>query len=146
MESGCETSSSFSVPQLRSISFLYAVLSPPDTIAKLAIAHRQAFAMSNRSIPLRPSTKTKPPNLQITMLDHSDQDYLNENLLGDGDSVSPTTRRSADLPGQFDSHGQGPYRLVVAIDYGTTFTGEQTSLSKFWGLADERKRCRLCHS
>jgi hypothetical protein len=85
--------------------------------------------MSNRSILRRPSVKAKPPNLKGTVLGRSDEDDWYENLLGDGDSVSSPIRVSADSPRQFDSHDQGPYRLVIAIDYGTTFTGEQSLLA-----------------
>jgi hypothetical protein len=105
---------------------LSVVLSLSDTIVKLAIPSKQASTMSNRSTPRRPSIKAKPPNLQGILLDHPDQDWLNENLLEDGDNVPSPTRRSADLPRQLDSHDLGPYRLVIAIDYGTTFTGEQS--------------------
>src|SRR2546423_1610266 len=109
--------------------------------------------MSNRSIPRKPSIKAKPPNLQNPTLGHSNEDWLNENLLEDGNGVSSPTRRSADFHRQLDSHDQGPYdshdqgpydshdqgpydshdqgpddshdqrpyRLVIAIDYGTTF-------------------------
>ena len=138
--------------------------------------------MSNRSIPRKPLIKAKPPNLQGTALGRSDEDWLNENLLDDGDDVScdeddvscngdgisyggddisyggddisyggddvsydgddvsSPTPRSADFSQQLDSHDQGPYdphdqrsydfhdqwpyRLVIAIDYGTAFTCE----------------------
>ena len=46
----------------------------------------------------------------------------------DGDSVFPPTPSPADMPRQLDSLSlsQRSYRLVIAIDYGTTFTGEQS--------------------
>lgn len=77
------------------------------------------------------------------MPSRSDEDWLNENLLDDGYSASLPTRSSADLPRQLDPHDpadflrqldphdQGPYRLVIAIDYGTTFTGKQSLVAIF---------------
>jgi serine/threonine protein kinase len=49
----------------------------------------------------------------------------------DGDNVSSPARRPADLPRQLDSHDLGSYRLVIAIDYGTAFTSEQSLLVIF---------------
>jgi hypothetical protein len=87
--------------------------------------------MSNRSIARKPLIKAKPPNLRGHTLGQSDEDWLNENLLDDGGDDSSPTPTSADFPPQVDSHDQGPYRLVIAIDYGTTFTGEQSLVAIF---------------
>jgi hypothetical protein len=127
--------------------------------------------MSNRSIPRKPSVKAKPPSLRGPSLGRPEEDWLNENLLADGDDVSSPTQISADFPRQLGSHDQGlydshdqefydshdqgpydshdqrpdgshdqrlddsrdqrPYRLVIAIDYGTTFTGEQSLIAIF---------------
>lgn len=88
-----------------------------------------ASIQSNKSILRRPSKKLKPPNLRGTLLDSSEEDYLVENLLGDADSISSPTRESPDSAQRrriLDSPVQLPYRLVIAVDYGTTFTGEQS--------------------
>ncbi|KAI9868488.1 MAG: hypothetical protein M1813_005932 [Trichoglossum hirsutum] len=85
-----------------------------------------ASIQSNKSILRRPSKKLKPPNLRGTLLDSSEEDYLVENLLGDADSISSHTRESPDSAQRrriLDSPVQLPYRLVIAVDYGTTFTG-----------------------
>lgn len=68
------------------------------------------------------------------MLDHTNEDYLRENLLGeDEDYVPAPTQRSADLPEDLDhqevyNQDSDSYRLVIAVDYGTTFTGEHSPL------------------
>jgi hypothetical protein len=71
-----------------------------------------------------------------TSVDYSDQDYLRDDLLdGDeGEFPSPvSTFRRADsvhLPPQRGNSDQdvSSNRLVIAIDYGTTFTGKRYHL------------------
>lgn len=96
------------------------------------MASRQPSTTSNRSNLRKPSIKAKPLDLQGNTIDYSDQDYLKDNLLdGDEDDVSSTTFRTAEsskLPPQRDTHDLGSNRLVIAIDYGTTFTGKRYRL------------------
>jgi hypothetical protein len=65
------------------------------------------------------------------MIDDNEEDYLNDNLLGEEEQVSSPTRKSVDLGRELDSEDQRSYRLVIAIDYGTTFTGEKSLLKIF---------------
>lgn len=77
---------------------------------------------SSRSSVRKPSLKAKPSALQGNSLDRND-DYLNDNLLAEGDeedSMSESPKLSHRTP----AYDAGSNRLVIAIDYGTTFTGE----------------------
>jgi hypothetical protein len=83
---------------------------------------------SNRS-PLfgRPSPPTKPPALQGSPLSDPGRDYLNDNLLFDDDSGPPkftATDIKVDTKRLLIDHINTSNRLVIAIDYGTTFTGK----------------------
>jgi hypothetical protein len=97
---------------------------------------------SKRSKFQKPSTKEKPLELRSKKLnDNLDQDFLNDNLLDDFENgteiSSPSSRRvssprlsvqrgsSKDIRSKdIGSKDIGATRLVIAIDYGTTFTGK----------------------
>lgn len=76
----------------------------------------------------KPSLKAKPIGLQGNLLDRSDHDYLNDNLL-EGDEEDEDDESMSESPKakyQTPSSDVGSSRLVIAIDYGTTFTGTLT--------------------
>ncbi|KAH0556986.1 hypothetical protein GP486_005225 [Trichoglossum hirsutum] len=83
--------------------------------------------------PSSPPTKAKPPTLRGNPIGYSDpfdQDYLKDDLLEeDKIDTSPFSFRTTDPltlpPGS--SYDPSPDRLVIAIDYGTTFTGKRYS-------------------
>jgi len=65
-------------------------------------------------------------------------DYLQDDLLGEDDDTHMSPLRSAigdrvDFPPQVSAgtRNVGANRLVIAIDYGTTFTGEQEALFSY---------------
>ena len=79
----------------------------------------------------KPSTKPKPPDMQGNIVDSPDQDYLQDNLLDeDEDDLAPPTSKIVDPPKPLRQRGtpDGSSRLVIAIDYGTTFTGKRYRL------------------
>lgn len=95
---------------------------------------------SNSSIARKPLIKPKPPDLQGNIVDSPDQDYLQDspdqdylqnNLLDeDEDDLAPPTFKIVDPPKLLRQRGtpDGSSRLVIAIDYGTTFTGKRYRL------------------
>lgn len=80
----------------------------------------------------KPSIKPKPPNLQGNIIDRPDQDYLLDNLLDEDDDLAPPspTFKTVDPPKPLRQRGtpDGSPRLVIAIDYGTTFTSKRYRL------------------
>ena len=58
---------------------------------------------------------------------------MNDDLLreDDDDDVSPVSSKYQDIPQQLENTASdvGSHRLVIAIDYGTTFTGALCFLS-----------------
>ncbi len=92
---------------------------------------RAASTISNRSIPRKPSAKPKPPHLRGNLLEGLEPDYMKDDLLkeDDDDDTSPLSYKYQDLPQQLGNSSQDvvSHRLVLAIDYGTTFTGVYAS-------------------
>ena len=96
------------------------------------MASRVSSTSSNRSEAEKPSIKEKPKSLQGILLSPkpAEPDYLHDDLLeDDGFDASPPSYKYQDLPRQFESDSNDGnfgnlHRLVIAIDYGTTFTGE----------------------
>ena len=101
----------------------------------------------------KPSTKPKPSDLQGYVIDRERPapKFLSENLLGeeDEDEIEPTPTSYAPLrPLQPQRHfsADGSGRLVIAIDYGTTFTGKR----KTFGMIENPNqlmcflRCCFC--
>ena len=115
-----------------SIESYLSSLRRPSTVsphAQLTMTSRLPPPAWNRSFQRKPSAKAKPPDLRGNSIDHSDQDYLKDNLLGgDEDELSSPTFRAPEspkLPPQRGTHDVGSSRLVIGIDYGTTFTGKR---------------------
>jgi hypothetical protein len=90
------------------------------------------------NIPKRPLqrktiTKSESPDPPHRPVDHLGSDYLGLNLLDDDeDEDSPPILQHHDLPRQrkTDDAEDGSHKLVIAIDYGTTYTG----ISSFSGV------------
>ena len=75
----------------------------------------------------KPSTKPKPVGLEGYVIDRPTPKFLSENLLGeeDEDEIEPASTYESQRPppAQRRITADGTGRLVIAIDYGTTFTG-----------------------
>lgn len=92
------------------------------------MASRLASTTPNRSISQKPTTKQKPASLLGVSLSptRTEPDYLKDDLLEeDLDDTSPPSYKYQEQSQRFesDSSDSTPRRLVIAIDYGTTFTG-----------------------
>jgi hypothetical protein len=77
----------------------------------------------------RPAVSPKPLSLRASsIMDHDDDSFLHEDLLGgeDEDAVSSVSTESPKIAKQHQPPpaDAGSRRLVIGIDYGTTFTGE----------------------
>lgn len=102
------------------------------------MASRVSSTSSNRFEAQKPSIKEKPKSLQGTSLSPrpAELDYLHDDLLEDnGFDASPPSYKYQDPPRQFESDSNDDnfdnlHRLVIAIDYGTTFTGVALATSK----------------
>lgn len=85
-----------------------------------------------------PQPKRKPQPLRGNSLYDPEQDlFLKERLLLATASARNPAPRQGDMSGE--------HRLIIAIDYGTTFTGEQSSLH-YVTLTDIFKRGCFCNS
>jgi hypothetical protein len=89
---------------------------------------RSVSNSSNFSLPRRPSTNSNSPSVGGHVGDYSEADYLNGNLLDDDDDGGspPSRKHNNDLPRQrkSDENADDSHKLVIAIDYGTTYTGK----------------------
>jgi hypothetical protein len=84
-----------------------------------------------RGTPLSPVSPASPPPSEKS---EPDLGYLKDDLLEEGfedgfEDTSPASYRYQDQTPQFESSfdDAAPNRLVLAIDYGTTFTGKRNS-------------------
>src|SRR6266700_2579894 len=101
---------------------------------KPSMASRQSSTASNGQ-QRKPSTKAKPFSLKGSPVPSSIEDYLNDNLLEQDDP--PPISNLPQRPRRDTSH-----RLVIGIDYGTTFTGKKASYRALM-RTDSSKRCRI---
>lgn len=94
--------------------------SPPQS--RMTSRHSSVVSStSSRSSVRKPSLKAKPSALQGNLIERND-DYLNDDLLeGNEDDSLAGSPRATQRDATFDAEMN---RLVIAIDYGTTFTGE----------------------
>ncbi|KUJ14621.1 actin-like ATPase domain-containing protein [Mollisia scopiformis] len=100
--------------------------SPPQS--RMTSRHSSVVSTtSSRSSVRKPSLKAKPSALQGNLLNHSD-DFLNENLLEDDEEISMS--ESPRISHRTPTYDAGNNRLVIAIDYGTTFTGVAYALPR----------------
>jgi hypothetical protein len=98
------------------------------------MASRVSSTSSNGSEAQKPSIKEKSKSLQGISLSPktAEPDYLHYDLLED-DRFDASSYKYQDPPRQFESDSNDGnfgnlHRLVIAIDYGTTFTGEHAVL------------------
>lgn len=95
---------------------------------------RRDSTKSYRAIPRKPSVKPKSSHIEGNSLDGSETDYMNDDLLKeeyyDNDTSPPYNYQDLPKQPENDSRDIASHRLVIAIDYGTTYTGIHASCPK----------------
>lgn len=131
-------------PKVLLSSMFASKSSDTSTQSRMTSRHSSVVSNTSSTSSIKPPLKAKPSTLQGTPIS-SDQAYLNEDFLeGEDEDDEEALLNSPKASRSTRDYNAEQSRLVIAIDYGTTFTGEELSHDIFTVLTT--CRCCICFS